>query len=182
MRRYFAVTVIGRDRPGIVAELSRVLYEVGINIEDSSMTILMGQFAMILFVSTESDIDQQGLMRNYQGVMDKLKLFITVEELAKTELSKGAAVRGSLYLISVIGTDKPGIVYRLAELLSSKRINIRDMNTKVIPGENTTVYTMLIEVCIPEGVDIEVLEEKLAALEKEMSIDINLREIEVLDL
>ena len=47
----FALSVVGRDRPGIVAEVSRVLFELGCNIEDSTCTILSGQFAMILVIA-----------------------------------------------------------------------------------------------------------------------------------
>src|SRR5512145_303550 len=47
---YFTVGVVGKDRPGIVAEVSRILFELGCNIEDSTCTILSGQFAMILVI------------------------------------------------------------------------------------------------------------------------------------
>ena len=48
---HFSLSVVGRDRPGIVAEVSRVLFELGCNIEDSTCTILSGQFAMILVIA-----------------------------------------------------------------------------------------------------------------------------------
>ena len=59
----FALSVVGVDRPGIVAEVSRVLFELGCNIEDSTCTILSGQFAMILVIahpkfSTAAEIDR----------------------------------------------------------------------------------------------------------------------------
>ena len=58
----FALSVVGVDRPGIVAEVSRVLFELGCNIEDSTCTILSGQFAMILVIahakfSSSAEID-----------------------------------------------------------------------------------------------------------------------------
>nr|WP_279384415.1 ACT domain-containing protein [Geotalea toluenoxydans] len=39
---HFAVTVISKDRPGIVADISEVLYRLGCNLEDSSCTMLGG--------------------------------------------------------------------------------------------------------------------------------------------
>jgi glycine cleavage system transcriptional repressor len=47
----FAVSVFGRDRPGIVAAVTRVLADAGCNLEDTSMTILRGHFAMMLVIS-----------------------------------------------------------------------------------------------------------------------------------
>src|SRR6266481_3460631 len=48
---HVAVTAVGADRPGIVAAVSRVLYDIGGNIEDSRMAILGGHFAMVLIVA-----------------------------------------------------------------------------------------------------------------------------------
>ena len=48
---HFALTVVGRDRPGIVSEVTEILFKLGCNIADSSCSILGGQFAMILILS-----------------------------------------------------------------------------------------------------------------------------------
>ena len=45
---YLAITVLGHDRPGIIAQTAEVLAEAGMNLEDSSMTLLRGHFAMTL--------------------------------------------------------------------------------------------------------------------------------------
>ena len=52
MREWILISVFGRDRPGIVANVSRVLYRSGGNIEELSQTAIKGQFAMILIAST----------------------------------------------------------------------------------------------------------------------------------
>ncbi len=48
---YFALTIIGRDRPGIVSQVTEILFQQGFNIADSSCSILGGQFSMILIIS-----------------------------------------------------------------------------------------------------------------------------------
>ncbi|MBI2487440.1 MAG: ACT domain-containing protein [Deltaproteobacteria bacterium] len=182
MRKFFVITAIGKDRPGIVAGVSKVLFDLGVNIEDSSMTILRSEFAMILIISTEEGVDASDFESHFRELSDKLSLFISVKGIEEREVCSKKPYSGMPYIISVIGTDKPGIVYRVAQLLSSKKINITDLNTKVVPGERTPVYTMIIEVDVPEYVDIALLEEEFSLLEKEMAIDISIREIEVLEL
>jgi glycine cleavage system transcriptional repressor len=182
MRKFFAITAIGKDRPGIVAGVSKVLFELGMNIEDSSMTILRSEFAMILIISTEEGVDASDFESHFREVRDKLGLFISVKGIEEREVNSKKPYSGMPYIISVIGTDKPGIVYRVAQLLYSKKINITDLNTKVVPGEKSPVYTMIIEVDVPEYVDIALLEEEFSLLEKEMAIDISIRELEVLEL
>ena len=53
MRRWFAMSAIGRDRPGIVADLAELIYECDCNLEDSSMTVLGSEFAVLLLLTGE---------------------------------------------------------------------------------------------------------------------------------
>src|SRR5438094_166616 len=48
---HFAVSAVGADRPGIVAAVTGAFLEHGCNLEDTSMTILRGHFAMMLVVA-----------------------------------------------------------------------------------------------------------------------------------
>jgi len=182
MTKHFSITCVGEDRPGIVSGLTEVLFNLGANIEDSSMTILRGQFAMILIVSSEEVEDSLKFEEGFKGVKGDLGLTISVDELSEDQLHDGGGFEGDPYIISVIGADKPGIVYKLTKLLSSDGINITDMNTKFITSEETHVYIMVIEVSIPAEVDMERLEESFVKLGREMSIEITMREVEVLEL
>src|SRR3972149_9895462 len=86
MRRFFVITAIGKDHPGIVAGVSKALYDLGTNIEDSSMTILSGEFAMILIVSTKEEVDASDLESHFKEVTNKLGLFISIKELNENEI------------------------------------------------------------------------------------------------
>ncbi|HWP91678.1 MAG TPA: ACT domain-containing protein [Thermodesulfobacteriota bacterium] len=182
MRKFFAITSIGKDRPGIVAGVSKVLFDLGINIEDSSMTILRSEFSMILIVSTGEELEASDLEIHFKELAAKLGLSISVKEIDEDEVYSKKPYSGTPYIISVIGTDKPGIVHRVSELLFSKGINITDLNTKVVPGEETPVYTMILEVDVPHSVDVDALEEEFSLLQREMAIDVDIKEIEVLEL
>ena len=182
MRKSFAITAMGKDRPGIVAGVSKALFELGANIEDSGMTILRSEFAMILIISTGQEARSSDFESRFKELTKQMGLFISVKELYESEIHLEKRYSGIPYIISVIGTDKPGIVYKISELLASKGINITDLNTKVISGEKTPVYTMIIEVDVPEYVDVNILEEEFSILEKEMAIDISIKEMEILQL
>ncbi len=182
MRKFFAITALGKDRPGIVAGVSKALFELGANIEDSSMTILKSEFAMILIISTAQETKTSDFENHFKELTNKMGLFISVKDLGVDEIHSKKHYSGIPYVMSVIGTDKPGIVYKISELLASKGINITDLNTKVVSGERTPVYTMILELDVPEYVDINLLEEELSVIEKEMAIDISIKEIEVLQL
>ena len=56
-KKLLSLSAIGKDKTGIVSSISKVLFELGCNIENSTMTLLSGQFAMILLIAYPKDAD-----------------------------------------------------------------------------------------------------------------------------
>src|SRR3990172_11176301 len=121
---YFSVSVMGKDRPGIVAEVSRILYELGLNIEDSTCTILSGQFAMILVVFHEKLQAATEVSPSFDDVRREMGLQVTVHSLKAEEVVHQKSFAGHPHIISVYGADRPGIVYTVARELAQRMVNI----------------------------------------------------------
>ena len=104
----YAVTAIGRDRPGIVAAISRALLELDGNLEDSQMSILRGHFAVMLIVSgAGGTAPRRELAARLGEVRDELGLeALTVEPVDELAEPRPAAS----HVLSVYGADQPGIV------------------------------------------------------------------------
>ena len=83
---HFAVTIISKDRPGIVADASEVLFRLGCNIEDSSCTMLGGDFAMILVVSHEKPFTKGRLTDEFRLLHERTGLQIHVRSLTEEEV------------------------------------------------------------------------------------------------
>lgn len=181
MRKSFVLSAIGKDRPGIVAAVTRVLYESHCNIEDSSMTILKGEFAMILIVSEPESLSLRELQERLQEVERSLGLFIFLKELEEIERVPRLSL-GSPYMLSVLGSDKPGIVYRVTQALASCGINITDLNTKALESGELPVYVMMLEIEVPPAVSPEMLNAEMKRLEKELNIDITCKPINSIKL
>jgi glycine cleavage system transcriptional repressor len=174
MGRY-ALTAIGRDRPGIVEAVAKVLYEHDCNIEDSSMTILQDEFAIILIMSAPDTIDMDSLTRDIEGVERSMGLTIHLKEIEKEEAPKGPQ---SSHLVTVSGYDKPGIVYKTAETLAKWGANITDLGTKIVQGEKKKLYIMVMEVFFPENVEDKVIEDTLKCLGESLGVTITIKPIE----
>ncbi|HEY5997077.1 MAG TPA: ACT domain-containing protein, partial [Candidatus Deferrimicrobiaceae bacterium] len=144
------MSVVGRDRPGIVAGISRILFELGCNIEDSSSTILSGQFAMLLVVGTPGAVSPDAFDRAFDGVRGGMGLMISVNALGDEELSREKGFKGTPHIISVHGADRPGIVYRVTQALADRSVNVTDLNTQVVGSKDRPVYVMVIEADLPE--------------------------------
>jgi glycine cleavage system transcriptional repressor len=177
---HFALTIIGRDHPGIVASVTEILFRLGCNIADSSCTILGGQFAMILILSPPEEIGPPAFEAAFDG-LEKEGLSVFVRKLQPGG-ETAPRIEGELCMISVYGSDKPGIVFPVAKALGDRRINITDLNTKLIGTADNPVYVMMIEAVLPPGFSFEDLAVLLDKLKQELLVDISLRSITPVEL
>lgn len=159
-----AVTVIGDDRPGIVAELTSALAELGGNLEDSTMTLLRGHFAMVVLVRTEATPAQVGAALAPLG--DSGALSVDVRELADS----APTAPGAPWTLRVHGADRPGIVAAITEVLAAHRGNIVDLGTRL----GTDLYVLLAEVELPPGADPQAVRTDLDRAAEALGVRVSL--------
>lgn len=175
-----AITAIGRDRPGIVAAITGTLLEAGGNVDDSQMSILHGHFAVMLIASvpaidSEDEPALADLRERLAAVGRDLDLGgITVSPVSG--LDRGA---GPTHVLTVYGADRPGIVHDTARALAGRGINITDLRTRRTGTPEAPVYTLMVEVAVPDepGV-IAGLEADLAELSRSDRVETHLAELE----
>ncbi|MGZ4610003.1 MAG: glycine cleavage system protein R [Actinomycetes bacterium] len=164
-----AVTVIGHDRPGIIAESTAALARLGGNLEDSTMTILRGHFAMVLLVSTDASraqVEQERSPMESDGT-----LLVSVREVPQ---EYDAAAAGAPYLLSVHGADRPGIVSAVTAEVAAVGGNITDLSTR-LTGE---LYVLLAEVDLPHTADADALGRRLDEVADRLEIEASLRPVD----
>ena len=177
---HFALTIIGRDRPGIVSQVTEILYRLGCNIADSSCSILGGQFAMILIISHPACTDRESFGDAFAPLEESgLSVFLRT---LKPGGEKHPKMEGEICMISVYGSDKPGIVYRVTRELGERGVNITDLNTKLVGSEARPVYVMMIEAVLPPGLSEEEIAGIMDGLKEEMQVDISVRSISPVEL
>jgi glycine cleavage system transcriptional repressor len=177
---HFALTIVGRDRPGIVSQVTEILYNLGCNLADSSCSILGGQFAMILILGHPEFTSRESFGDAFKP-LEETDLTVALRVL-KPGGETRSQIEGDLCMISVYGADKPGIVYRVAQVLGAHQVNITDLNTKLVGTEERPVYVMVIEAMLPEGVAEEDVNSWLAPIRDELQIDITVRTIPTVEL
>lgn len=176
--RQIAITAVGEDRPGIVAGVCRVLYEAGGNLRDTSMTILSGQFAMILIVSVPPGLELAHLEPHLETARRDLGISTFVRELPEGQPMRSGRPEVDEYLVTVAGADHPGIVYRVAEMMARRGVNITDLNTRVLSEDRRPVYLMLMEVIPPAGLDMDGLGRELTELGRQLSVEVQVRPLD----
>lgn len=166
-----AVTVMGKDRPGIVASVTKVLFDAGCNLEDASSSILRGHFAMTLVVLVPEGLDAPALESALGPVARDLELVATVRAVEEAATD----VPAPTHMVSVYGADRPGIVYKVTEVLASNGANITDLTSRVIGSPEEPVYALMLEVFMG---DPQAVERGLQELRRELDVEVSVHPIE----
>ena len=168
-----ALTAIGRDRPGIVAEVTRALLGHSLNITDSHMGVLGGRFSMMLIVEAPDATDLDAVREELARTRSRLDLdAVSLHALAATEQSGTA---GPSHIVTVYGVDHPGIVHAVSARLASKGVNVTDLETRLV-GDG--LYAMVLEIALPPDVDPDALAAMLADVGEEQGVEVTVRPLE----
>ncbi|GIJ30558.1 amino acid-binding protein [Micromonospora qiuiae] len=162
-----AITVIGRDRPGIVADVAEVLARLGANLTDSTMTRLRGHFAMTLICVGPAAAEVEAALAPLAA---DNQLVATVR--AVTHDGETAAA-GEPYVMAVHGADRMGIVATMTRVLTDAGGNVTDLSTRLVGS----LYVVVAEVDLPPGTAAS-LADRLAGTAAELGVEVTLRPAE----
>ena len=162
MENWLMLTLVGKDRNGIVAKVSQALFDLNGNLGETSMTRLGGNFTIMLMVCVpeKTSIVQEKL----QSVCDEFELFFHLDEI-EGELHQHIEpdVR-----ISIHGADQAGIVARATGALNEAGLNILNLESDVGGQPDSPVYIMHIEGVAGKGFDT--LNKALQVLAREKEV------------
>ena len=166
-----SVTVVGKDRPGIVAAVAEALFDLGCNLEDATSTILRGHFSMMLIVRPPEGTDAAAVNERLKRVGESLDLIVAAQPMEEADVEPPIPT----HMVSVYGGDRPGIVFRVAEVLARSGANITDLTSRLIGTEEQPVYAVMMEAGIP---DPGATEEALDRLRQELGLDVSVHPLD----
>lgn len=177
----WSFTAVGQDRPGIVAALCEVLYKHDCNISDSRMTILAGQFAVVLILEIGSETKTDDLNDALATLGKEWHLQVKAGPV-ETSLDDYESADSPPLLVSVYGADRTGITWKVAQSIAAHDYNVTDLSTRKIEG-STPVYILLLEIeAGPKAKSREALTEALGLIGQDLDCSITLKEVEISEL
>jgi glycine cleavage system transcriptional repressor len=168
------MSAIGHDRPGIVADLAELIFECDCNLEDSRMTILGTEFAVLLLLSGADPDVERRLAAGCKRLEWEKRLTVFFRPL-DAPVADATPARGTLLECVVTGVDKAGIVARVARTIAEHEANITDLSTELRPEpeSGTPMYTMRMRLTAAPGHDPRVLREALARVAADLRVDLS---------
>jgi glycine cleavage system transcriptional repressor len=175
VRSWFLLSAVGRDRPGIVADLAQLIFDCEANLEDSRMTILGNEFAAILLCSGTSDRLEKRLSEGARRLEWENRLTVFIRPLEGAPRPPVPAPGTVLYFVRAEGEDRAGIVARICRVLADLHVNIADLHSAQIPAPSGAVlYSMSLDVEVPETLSEPELRQALGKAAAELNIDVQL--------
>jgi glycine cleavage system transcriptional repressor len=171
MKKYIILFSIGKDRPGIVADIATYLFERGANIEDSRMAAMGGQFSiMTLFSCKSEEAERVGAELDYLKERGLTCSLHEAEDPATRPKEAALPIK-----IEVTAMDHPGIVQRVVHILRQHNINIRSLNTQVrgAPLSGAPLFDLSLEADVPRDVSIATVKNELTGLAIQRNLDLS---------
>jgi glycine cleavage system transcriptional repressor len=174
------ICVLGYDRPGIVAAVSRILSDGGCNIEDVSQTSLQGEFAGIFIVSMPSGMSRGDILGLLQKELLTMRLSVMVKEMERPTAA-WAPGESEPFVLTTVGPDRLGLVAGITEVLARFGVNIENLKAVFRGGENPRHNVMIYEVSIPAGADHHAFRDALQERGKELGLELSLQHRDIFE-
>lgn len=172
MKQLYVMSAVGKDQPGLVHALTRVLAEMKINIVDVEANSVRGYFSMFLVVDLEKSAFSDTEM------LEKLEPMRTLFNLGFHAKPYEAGRRKSdkkMMLMTVMGVDRPGIVAEVSGLFARNRVNIEAIKM-IARGE---YIAMEISVDTSELTDVRSFRKIMYDFSDKTGLDVSLRDDEI---
>lgn len=168
MSQLIVLSAIGTDRTGVVQDITKVILSCGGNIEESRMTTLGAEFAVLMLIS-----GSWHTLSKLETALDKL----TADQNLTVAIRKtGARVISDdrmPYAIDVVSLDHTGIVFNLADFFAARDIEIADVATRSYAAAHTgaPMYAIQMAINIPSSVSISQLRDEFLEVCDRLNLD-----------
>ena len=162
----YAISVVTRDRVAVIADITEVLYQLGGNLEALSQTVVWGWFTMIVCGKFPPDVTAEQIKGAIEAAED-----CAATVLRSDDTMALARVEGDPYVVTAVGTDKPGIVRRLTQCFAVRGINIDDVWNEV-RGDK---FIIIFHITVPKDVDRREVRYELEQMAEGLDVSVTLQ-------
>lgn len=146
MRKQMIISVMSKDRPGIISGITGAIYQLGGDVADLNQTVLCGYLTMILSASFEPDATKEDVLAAISHIKTPSKFEVSIKELTPEQLKEDFSTPEETYILTVQGPNRGGIVHGISQFCYEHNINILDLATTL---ENE-IYTMTLQLDLRE--------------------------------
>ena len=174
------ISVLGTDRPGIVATVAGILLENGCNIEDVSQTTLQTEFTGIFIASVPAKLKPEHLLKGLQTGVKPFGLHVLVKPL-ETPGRPPVPSASDPFVVTTVGPDRLGLVAGITEVMARFGGNITNLRAAFRGGDDPKRNTMIYEVDLPGDIDHKAFREALQKRAAALGLDLSLQHRDIFE-
>ena len=167
------ISVLGEDRPGIIAAVSQALLDAGCNIRSVSQTLLQAVFGALFVVAMPEEVDEAALAHTLTTALDGLDLDVIVH--AYPAGAAASRPHAEPFVVTTHGPDRPGIVAAVSGVLSRHGVNVTDLQAVFEGGDRPEANAMIFQVDVPDSVSLAALKADLASAAERLGLELNVQ-------
>jgi glycine cleavage system transcriptional repressor len=144
----YVMSILVSDRVGILRDITSAVTDAGGNIDGISQTVVSGFFTVILTASFAGEQDVVALRQSIEGNFKAGEVVVVVRP--HREGTPEVVSGGRRYMLTLMGTDRPGVLKTVTGFLADRGINIEDWDMQLFPEHVTHVA----ELRLPPELDL----------------------------
>lgn len=176
-QNHFVISVMSRDRVGIVYDVSNAISKLNGDIADIRQSVLRGHFTMILYASFTAPVTADEIKKTLlaAGSSSAAPLEIGVKPVTDLDSTAETAPPENTYVLTASGKDRIGFVASVSQFCAENNINILDLSTTVADD----LYIMILLVDLSRCSSIDAIRRRLKAFEQQTELQLVLQHYDI---
>lgn len=140
MTKQFIISVMSKDRPGIIADITGVIVELNGDLADLNQSVLGGYFSMILIAEFDKAITAEDILAGFSHINSETKIEATIKEMEVPLEIEKQKLPAETFIVTVQAENRKGLVHTLGLFFYDRKINIMDLETTRYGKQYTMIF------------------------------------------
>ena len=170
-KKQLVLAALGKDRPGLISDLSAAVAETGCSVADARITVLGSELALVMLVN-----GTWNAIAKFEATAPSLQKKLGLSLVAQRTEERPARDKRVPYLVDIITLDRPGIVHDVARFFDEREIDIDDLSTWIYAAANTgaPMFSLSMSISLPADLHIGRLRDEFTDFCDELNLDATL--------
>jgi glycine cleavage system transcriptional repressor len=175
MERQMIISVMSKDRPGIIADVTGAIFELDGDLADLNQSVLCGYLTMILLATFSENVTPEDVIAKLSHVKSESKFDAIVRPIDSPIEIGSSQLPQKTYIVTAQGKNKSGLVFGISSFCYKRGINILDLSTTLADDQ----YTMILQIDLSHVDNIIKVREDLDKYAEQSGLHVMMQHIDI---
>lgn len=171
IKKKLVISVMSKDRPGIIADITGVILDLGGDLADLNQSVLGGYFSMILIAEFDGKITTEDVFVGLSHIESDTKIESNIKEMEVDIGKEQKSLPIETFIVTAQAINRKGLVKVIGDFFYKRNINVLDLGTT----REKELYTMIFQVDLSAIGSLKKLRRELYDLGEKEQLDLFLQ-------